>query len=503
MTDNIITYPLIVHLFFSIVLMFFWNKIKVQKILTIVGNFVALAVAIMVFIFTWKNGTHVVNAGNWEAPFGIVFVGDMLSATLILLTAIAGLSVSIFSVVSVINARLRFGFFSVYHFLLLGLNGAFLTGDIFNLYVWFEIIIISSFVLISIGGEKNQLEGAIKYFTLNFFGSLIFLTALGVIYGITGSLNMADIALKIRDIDSQVLIDISAVLFLTAFGIKSAVFPLNFWLPASYHTPPSAVSAIFAGLLTKVGVYAMIRMMTLIFPDDVFLSSLLILLSILTIISGSFGAIIQNNIRKVFSYLIICHIGFMIGGLGVLNVLALTGVIFYLIHDIVVKTNLFLIGGLIYRMKGTTNMKKIGSIYSQSPKLSLLMIVVMFSLVGVPPLSGFWPKISLFLSSYNTQNYWLLAALILGSFITLIAVAKIWSEAFWKNQPEFRLGKKRFIFFDELYTIQKWQFVTPIVILAFISLYIGFGAEHIQTLSVRIANELYDSQNYIDAVLKP
>lgn len=502
MTENIITYPLIVHLFFSIVLMFFWKNIKIQKILTIIGNFIALGAAILVFVFTWENGTHVVNAGNWDAPFGVVFVGDMLSATLILLTGISGLAVSIFSIVSVINARLRFGFFSVYHFLLLGLNGAFLTGDVFNLYVWFEIIIISSFVLISIGGEKNQLEGAIKYFTLNFFGSLIFLTALGVIYGLTGSLNMADIALKIKDIDSQVLIDISAVLFLTAFSIKSAVFPLNFWLPASYHTPPSAVSAIFSGLLTKVGVYALLRMMTLIFPQDEFLLNLLLILSVLTIISGSFGAVIQNNIKKVFSYLIICHIGFMIGGLGIFNVVAISGVIFYLIHDIIVKTNLFLIGGLIYRLKATTNMKKIGGLYHFYPKMSLLIIVVLFSLVGVPPLSGFWPKISLFLSSYNEGHYWYLGALILGSFITLVVVAKIWSEAFWKKQPELNI-KKKFIPFDQLFSIQKWQFVTPIVILAVISLYIGFGAEHIQTLSMRIANDIFDSQNYIDAVLKP
>jgi len=502
MSENIITYPLIVHLFFSIVLMFFWNKVKVQKIVTIIGNFVALGIAVAVFIFTWQNGTHVVNAGNWQAPYGIVFVGDMLSATLILLTAIAGLSVSIFSTISIINARLRFGFFSVYHFLLLGLNGAFLTGDMFNLYVWFEIIIISSFVLISIGGEKNQLEGAVKYFTLNFFGSLIFLTGLGVIYGLTGTLNMADIAVKIQNVNNQVIVDVCAVLFLTAFAIKSAVFPLNFWLPASYHTPPSAVSAIFAGLLTKVGVYALLRMMTLIFPHDEFLLNLLLLLSVLTIISGSFGAIIQNNIRKVFSFLIICHIGFMIGGLGVFNVMALTGVIFYLIHDIIVKTNIFLIGGLIYRLKATTNMKLIGGLYKSYPKLSLLMIIVLFSLVGVPPLSGFWPKISLFLSSYNTQNYWFLGALILGSFITLVVIAKIWSEAFWKNQPELKVNK-RFIFFDKLYLIQKWQFVTPIVILAVFSLYIGFGAEHIQSLSERIAKDLYNSQNYIDAVLKP
>lgn len=498
--ENIITYPLICHMFFSILLMFFWQNIKIQKTLSVVGNIIALVIAVFIFITIYDKGTLVVNAGNWPAPFGIVFVGDMFSATLLLLTAISGLAVSIFSIVSVIRARLRFGFLSVYHFLLLGLNGAFLTGDVFNLYVWFEIIIISSFVLISIGGEKNQLEGAVKYFTLNFFGSLIFLTALGTIYGLTGTLNMADIAIKIQNVNNRVLIDVCAVLFLTAFGIKSAVFPLNFWLPASYHTPPSAVSAIFSGLLTKVGVYALIRMMTLIFPGDQFLQQLLVILAILTILSGSFGAILQNNIRRAFSFLIICHIGFMIGGLGILNVFAISGVIFYLIHDIVVKTNIFLIGGIIYRIKATTNMKKIGGMYKDMPKLSLLFIVVLFSLVGVPPLSGFWPKLSLFLSSYESGDYLLLAAFILGSLITLLVIAKIWAEAFWKKQPVVT-PRKRFIYFNDLRPLQKWQFVTPVVFLAIVTLYIGFGAEHIQILSMRIAEDLMNSQNYIDAVL--
>ena len=501
MMQNIITYPLICHMFFSILLMFFWKNIKIQKTLSVLGNCIALCIASFIFYKIYTDGTLVVNAGNWSAPYGIVFVGDMFAATLLLLTAIAGLAVSLFSTISVINARLRFGFLSVYHFLLLGINGAFLTGDVFNLYVWFEIIIISSFVLISIGGEKNQLEGAVKYFTLNFFGSLIFLTALGTVYGLTGTLNMADIAIKINQINNPVLIDVCGVLFLTAFGIKSALFPLNFWLPASYHAPPSAVSAIFSGLLTKVGVYALIRMMTLIFPQDEFLKSLLIVLAILTIFSGSFGAVLQNNIRKAFSFLIICHMGFMIGGLGVFNAFALSGVIFYLIHDIVVKTNIFMIGGIIYRIKATTNMKKIGGLYKDMPRLSLLFILVLFSLVGVPPLSGFWPKLSLFLSSYESREFVLLGAFILGSLITLLVIARIWSEAFWKTQPKTTRYKKSFIYFDKLRPLQKWRFVTPVLFLALVSLYIGFGAEHIQTLSMKIAEDLMNPEHYINAVL--
>lgn len=502
MINNLIILPIIFNLFISIVLMFFWRNINFQKLASVVGNVISVIIAVAVFSYVYKNGTQVVQAGNWEAPFGIVFVGDMLAATLVLLTAISGLAVSIFSSISVINARLRFGYFSVFHFLLLGLNGAFLTGDIFNLYVWFEIIIISSFVLISIGGEKNQLEGAVKYFALNFFASMIFLTALGVLYGLAGTLNMADLAAKVHEISNRTLVDVCAVLFLVGFGIKSAIFPLYFWLPASYHTPPSAVSAIFAGLLTKVGVYALIRVFSMIFEIDIFLQNLLISLGILTIFSGGLGAMVQNNIRKVFSYLIICHIGFMIGGLGMFTEVAMAGVVFYLIHDIIVKTNLFLMAGVIYRIKASTNMNNIGGLYADMPKLSLLMAIPLFSLVGVPPLSGFWPKLSLILASFNDHYYWYFAALIFGSFITLFVIAKLWAKAFWKDQPKFKRERK-FIYFNELRKFQKIQFIAPIVLLTFVSLYIGFGANHIQDLSSRIANEIINNEHYINAVLKP
>ena len=501
MMENLVIWPLAVHLFFSLILMFGWKNIKFQKNVTIIGNIISLAVAIYLFIYVYENGTQTLAAGGWEAPFGIVFVSDLFAATLVLLTAISGFAVSIFSVVSVMNARLRFGFFSVYHFLLLGLNGAFLTGDIFNLYVWFEVIIISSFVLISIGGEKNQLEGAVKYFALNFMASMIFLTGLGLLYGLTGTLNMADLSTKIADVENRSLVDICAVLFFVGFGIKSAVFPLYFWLPASYHTPPSAVSAIFGGLLTKVGVYALIRVFTLIFIEDLFLQTLILGIAFFTILSGAFGALINNNLRKIISYLIICHIGFIIGGLGMYTEVAIAGALFYLIHDIVVKTNLYLISGLIYRLKGSTNIKQLGNIYKDYPRISVIVAIVLFSLVGVPPLSGFWPKVSLFQAGFANNNYWYIGALIFGSLITLIIAAKIWSEVFWKN-TELPYPYKRFIQFDQLRNIQKAQFVVPISILAIISLYIGFGAEHVQNLVSEIAHDLKNNESYINAVLK-
>lgn len=500
MINHIVLYPILVQLFFAIVLLFAWNSVRLQKSISIFGCIVSLALSIWLFITIWTKGTLTIQAGNWEAPFGITFVADIFAATLVLLTAISGLAVSIFSAGTILRARFKFGYLPIFHFLLLGLNGAFLTGDIFNLYVWFEIIIISSFVLITIGGEKKQLEGAIKYFTLNILASMIFLTAIAVLYGLTGSLNMADLALKVAEIENRGLVEITALLFLIGFGIKAAIFPLYFWLPASYHTPPPAVMAIFGGLLTKVGVYALIRVFTLIFVGEDFLETIILSIAGLTLFSGAVGALVQNNIVKIFSYLIICHIGFMILGLGLYTEAAIAGAVFYLIHDIVVKTNLFMVSGLIYRIKGTFSMRNLGGLYAHYPMFSLLMIIPLFSLIGIPPLSGFWPKLALITESFKIGNYWLIGAVLFATFITLFVIARMWSEVFWKDGPV--LNKvPNFRYFQLLNKRQKLQMIVPMVFLAMVSLYIGFGAEHIQRLSSRIAVELMNNQLYIEAVL--
>ena len=311
---------------------------------------------------------------------------------------------------------------------------------------------------------------------------------------------MADLSVLVPKLENRGLVEVAAILFLVGFGIKSAVFPLYFWLPASYHTPPSAVSAIFGGLLTKVGVYALIRIFSLIFTNDVFLGQILLVIAILTLFSGGVGALVQKNIKKIFSYLIICHIGFMIGGLAMFTKVALVGTIFYLIHDIVLKTNLFMISGLIYRIKGTSNVKLLGDLYDQYPKLSLLMFIPFLSLIGIPPFSGFWPKISLLTAALNTDNYVLLALIIVASLLTLIVIAKLWSEVFWKKGAVLE-PRPHFLYFEKMTKAKKVQFILPIVMLAGVTLYIGFGAEHIQQVSERIASELMNKQQYIDAVM--
>lgn len=500
MSNPYIVLPIIFPFFTAILLMFFWTKKNVQKLISVLASFVSLGIAVWLLSRVWNFGIHTTQAGDWEAPFGITFVADTFSATLVLLTAISGLAVSLFSTGSVRNARVRFGYFPIFHFLLMGLNGAFLTGDIFNLYVWFEIIIIASFGLITLGGEKAQIEGAVKYVTMNLLASVVFLTAIAILYGLVGSLNMADLSLKVAQIENRGLVNVTAILFLVGFGIKSAVFPLYFWLPASYHTPPPAISAIFGGLLTKVGVYALLRVFTLIFIPDEFTGTLISWIAALTILAGGLGALVQNNIRKVFSYLIVCHIGFMIAGLGIYSKIALTGAIFYLIHDITVKTNLFLVSGLIFKIKGTYSMRLSGGFYKSFPKLSLLMAIPLFSLVGIPPLSGFWAKVFLIDAGFRKQEYALIGFIIFGSFLTLFIIARVWAEVFWKKGE--KVPRKEYVkYFYELKPLKQYVMVISVALLSFVTLYIGLGAENIVKVSETIGGELMDPSNYIQAVL--
>ena len=483
----------------AIIAIFFWQKVNIQRMISVAGSATGLIVALRLFIKTRETGILTMQAGGWSAPFGISFVSDTFSSVLVLLTAIVALSVSMFSTAAINTNRIKYGYFAIFHFLIMGLNGAFLTADIFNLYVWFEIVIISSFVLMTLGGRKPQMEGAIKYVAMNMLASTIFLTAIGILYGITGSLNMADLAGKVARIDNRGLVNVTALLFFIGFGIKSAVFPLYFWLPSSYHTPPSSIAALFGGLLTKVGIYAMFRIFTLIFVPDNFMLNLFLIVAIMTLLTGALGAMTKNSMRRMFSYLIVCHIGYFIAGLSLFTEIAIAGAIFYLIHDIIIKTNLFLVSGLIYKARGSTDLRRLGGFYKDYPRLSVLFAIVLFSLAGIPPLSGFWPKINLFAAALTANSFVLILVLIFASFITLYLIAKIWLEVFWKSLPKGEVEKGDE--FETLPNVKKIMLILPVAGLAAVSLLIGFGAEYVMEISQKIAVEMIDTQPYIKAVL--
>jgi multicomponent Na+:H+ antiporter subunit D len=380
----------------------------------------------------------------------------------------------------------------------MGVCGAFLTGDLFNLYVWFEVMLMASFVLMALGGERGQMEGAIKYVALNLVSSAMFLAALGLLYGMAGTLNMADLAQKFSldpPTQSPGLVTAVAMLFMSAFGIKAAVFPLFFWLPASYHTPPAAVSALFAGLLTKVGVYALIRVFTLIFLQDIgFTHSLLLVVAALTMISGVLGAAAQNEFRRVLSFLIISHIGYMIMGLGLFTSLALAGSVFYTAHHIIAKTNLFLVSGVVERLGGTPELKKLGGLYRARPILALLFLVPSMSLVGIPPLSGFFAKLSLARAGLETEQYVLVAIALGVSILTLFAMLRLWAEAFWKPEPpsEAHTGRTGL-------NVRAWLY--PIVFLAGLTVLIGLGAGPVFRVALQAGEQLMNPSTYIQAVM--
>ena len=470
---------------------------RVQRLISIVGMVVTLSVAIGLLFSVLQNGIQAAQMGNWKAPFGITLVADLLSAIMVVLAALMGLAITVYSLVTVDGRRESFGYYPLLNVLLMGVCGAFLTGDMFNLYVWFEVMLIASFVLLALGGERAQLEGAIKYVTLNLLSSAIFLAAVGMLYGVAGTLNMADLAQQLRSSTNAGLITTLAILFLIAFGIKAAVFPLYFWLPASYHTPPVAVSAIFAGLLTKVGVYAVIRVFTLLFVGDVsYTHTLLLIIAGLTMFFGVLGAVAQMDFRRLLSFHIVSQIGYMIMGLALFTPLALAGAVFYIIHHIIVKTNLFLISGVVQKLEGTFHLKQLGGLYRARPLLAILFLIPALSLAGLPPLSGFWAKFILVKAGLEVESHLIVATALFVGVLTLFSMTKIWAEVFWKEKPAAVQGGG-----PPLEGSAWMSLILPIGVLAVLTLTIGFMGEPIFILSTRAAEQLLNPTEYIQTVL--
>ncbi len=477
---------------------------RVQRGLTLFGSTVFLAVALALLSAVWQHGPVAAQMGDWAAPFGITLIADTLSAAMVLITAITGLACAVYAAGDIDDGRRRQGFYPMLQFLLAGVSGAFVTGDVFNLYVWFEVMLISSFALMSLGAGRRQIDGAVKYVALNLVSTLLFLAAIGLLYGMTGTLNFADLHGAVQEVDNPGLLAAVAVMFLVAFGIKSAVFPLFFWLPASYHTPPMAIAAVFSGLLTKVGVYALIRIFTIVFTDEAlgdhfaYVQGLLLWIAGLTMVTGVLGAACQSDIRRILSFHIISQIGYMVMGLALYTTLGLVGAVFYLLHHIVVKANLFLVAGVIERLTGSFELKRIGGLYAVSPLLAVLFLIPAFSLAGFPPLSGFWAKFVLVRAGLEVESWWIVAAALVVGLLTIFSMTKIWGEAFWKPHPggtaalSLPAGRRAGVAVGPL--------VAPIAALALITITIGLFAQPLYLLAERAAAELLDPTAYITAV---
>jgi multicomponent Na+:H+ antiporter subunit D len=477
MNEILISLPLLIPLVIAMILVLLWNQPRWQRRITVLGASLYLVVVFALLISVQRDGIQAVQMGSWPPPFGITFVADLFSAIMLATTGIIVLAVAIYSLGNIDSRRAAFGYYPLFFVLVMGISGSFLTGDMFNLYVWFEVMLIASFVLTALGGERAQMEGALKYVTLNLLSSAIFLAAVGTLYGVAGTLNMADLAITLPSLN-HALITTLAMMFLVAFGLKAAIFPLFFWLPAAYHTPPAAVSAIFAGLLTKVGVYALVRVFTLMF---------------VTMLIGIMGAIAQRDFRRVLSFNLISHIGFMLFGLALNTPLALAGMIFYIIHHMIVMTTLFLCSGLVYRLGGTYRLEKLGGLYRSQPMVALLFFIPAISLAGLPPFSGFWPKIAIFQAGLGEQEYLMIAAAVIMSFLTLYSMIKIWNQAFWKTVPEGAPVAPS--------DIPSWKlWVAPVFMLTVLIVALGLIPEPVFQLAEKAAFQILSPAEYIGVV---
>ncbi|MBW3613289.1 MAG: Na+/H+ antiporter subunit D, partial [Chloroflexi bacterium] len=291
-----------------------------------------------------------------------------------------------------------------------------------------------------------------------------------------------------------------AMLLLIVFGIKAAIFPLFFWLPASYHTPPVVVSAIFAGLLTKVGVYALIRTFTLLFVDDVgFTHGLLLAIAGLTMVVGAVGAVTQQDLRRTFSFLVISAVGYMVMGLGLFTAVAIGAALFYMFQDAIAKTVLFLVSGLVRRVGGSFRLEHLGGLYRTNPLLAGLFLLPALSLAGIPPMSGFVAKIGLVDAGLAGEQYFVVGLALLASVVTLLAVGVAWAEAFWKAAPEgasvdleeYRARSRA----------DRMSMFAPVIVLVVVVVGLGLGAQPVLELALDAGEQLMEPDAYLDAVL--
>lgn len=489
----LLIWPIVVPLMGAAIAVAMWGRAAIQTVIAFVTIGLQLVAALALFHHVWMNGPLAMSMGGWPAPFGIAFVADALGAGLAVVSSLVAMAVIVFSLADANADHRRAGFVPLFLALMTGVVGAFLTADIFNLYVWFEVTLISSFGLMVLGGRREQLDGAIKYAFLNLLATTFLLISIALLYGLTGTLNMADLSGKVAALPASTSIETIALLLLLSLGMKAALFPLHFWLPAAYHTPLPTVSAIFAALLTKVGVYALLRVFMVVFPDGAELArEAMIWTAVATMILGALGALAASDIRRVISFTVVSGVGVMVGGLAIGTEAALLGTIFYVVHSIIVSAALFMAVGMIARAGGSTRIADLAGLYKGSPFLAVAFMVCGFSLAGIPPLAGFWPKVYLVQSGLEAGAYGIVAGVLISGFLTLILVGRTFALVFWRAAPEGASATAP----DGGFAMRG-----ALGALAALTFAIGVYSAPVVNVSARAAAELIAPGPYIDAVL--
>lgn len=483
--------PLVIPLLTAIFALFARRSRPLQHQVALMGAAGGVACTAALFYRVWTQGPIVVGMSGWPAPFGIMVVVDTLSASLTLTTSLVHLAITGHGLASSDEDRRRSDFWPLANTMVMGVQGAFITGDVFNLYVWFEVLLLSSFVLVALGNTRPQVEAASKYVVLNLLSSVMFLLGIALLYGSTGTLTLADLARAVREPGQVQYLPFIAVLFVAGFGLKAAMFPFSTWIPSAYGAPPATLAALLAGLLTKVGIYSFLRVGTLLFhgPVEGF-GELLLGGAIVSIIIGAIGTMAQLRLRGIIVHTVVFAVGFMLLGLGVGTAQSLEATIAYLISDMLVVTALVLYGGEVERITGETDLAGMGGIYRDHPFLALGFLATAFSVAGFPPLIGFWGKVALLMALIEDGHIVLTLTALLGSAVVLVAVGLAWSRGLWKPAPKPPVdpGMER-------------GRIIPLGLLSLLILGFSFNPQPLFKVAHRAATELIDVEGYIQRVM--
>ena len=489
--NNILVLPLIVPIMTAIFLVFLRNHMMIQRIVALVTVVFVTVVSVVLLWSIKDSGIVRLDFSGWAPPFGILFVGDMFAVLLVLTTSIVVLGCLIYAFGTIGEQYEKMYFYPFILLLMAGVNGSFLTGDIFNLFVCFEVMLLASYVLVALGGKRVQLRESLKYILINVVASWIFLVALAFLYGTVKTLNMAHIAVRVAEAGQDPMLNTIAFIFLIVFALKAGLL-LFFWLPGAYVAPVPAVQALFAGLLTKVGIYAIIRTFTLMFPLDQNITHTVIgVMAALTIILGCFGALAAKDIVNIAIYNVIIGVGFTLLGLVTMTQEGLSGTIYYLIHDMISKAFLFLLIGMLVYLTGETVAKKMSGLIRNYPLFGWLYFIAMCALIGIPPLSGFLGKVLIGEGLISTQSYILLFLGFGSSLIVLYSLLRIFLASF----------------FGETIISEKVEKPIPksasaaFILFAFFVIALGVGAEGVAGYINEAAETLLDPSIYINAVL--
>lgn len=496
MSKHLAILPILVPLFTAFVLFPLRNHRMWQRVLSAAAMLVVLYLAVVQAIWIRHNGMLIYQVGDWPAPFGITLAVDLFPALLIIMTAVVGTASMFYAFKTLDPKKERYFFYPLFLLLTASINGAFMTGDLFNLYVFFELILMVSYLLLSLGGRPVQLSESFKFLIINAVSGAFLLLGIALLYGLTGTLNMADLAIQVAAVADKRIIAAIAAVFLFAFGVKAALVPLFFWLPRTYAAAITPVTAFLGEVGTKVGVYALYRVFTLIFVHhiDFTHSTLLMPIAVLTMVVGVLGAIAQMDFKRLLAFHIVSQIGYMIFGLSMMTETGLAGGILHIGHHMVTSAALFLIAGATEETTGTTKLEKMTGLIHLTPALAFTFLLGALSLIGVPPMSGFFSKFLLLYAGFSSGHFLATTIAIGVSFFTLFSMIKIFRMVYWgpKQQPAA----------EAVQSMSRYkQLLAPGAALVAVALVLGLGADTVIDYTRTASEWLLQPSLYIESVL--